>query len=168
MKLLRYYQNQTQLPSRVTVAPSLTHVQLFAASGTAACQAPLFSTVSWSLLRFMSAESVMLSNHLILCRRPLLFPPSIFPSFRVFSSESVLCIRWPNYWSFSFNNSPFNERSGLISFRMDCLQSKGLSRVFINGDVCKSKVWVSYIPKNPSPSPPTHWSYLRMKIFWKT
>ena len=79
-------------------------------------QAPLSSTVSWSLLQFMPTELVMLSNHLILCY-PLLFLLSIFPSFRVFSNESALHIRWPNYWSFSI--SPFNEYSGLISFRID-------------------------------------------------
>ena len=87
---------------------------------TAALQASLFITNSWSLLKFMSIESVMPSNHLILyC--PLLFPPSIFPSIRVFSNESVLHIRWPKYWSFNFNMSPSNENSGLISFRMDWL-----------------------------------------------
>ena len=85
---------------------------------TAACQASLSITNSWRLLKFMSTESVMPSNHLILCC-PLLLPPSIFPSIRVFSSESVLCIRWPKYWSFSFTISPSNEYSGLISFRMD-------------------------------------------------
>ena len=77
-------------------------------------------TNSGSLLKLMSIESVMPSNHLILCC-PLLLPPSIFPSIRVFSNESVLCIRWPNYWSFSFNINPSNEYSGLISFRMDWL-----------------------------------------------
>ena len=81
-------------------------------------QASLSITNSWSLLRLMSIESVMPSNHLILCR-PLLLPPSIFPSIRVFSNESVLCMRWPKYWSFSFNISCSNEHSGLISFRMD-------------------------------------------------
>ena len=75
-------------------------------------------TNPWSLLKLMSVESVKTSNHLILCH-PLLLPPSIFPSVRVFSNESVLCIRWPEYWSFSFNISPSNEYSGLISFRMD-------------------------------------------------
>ena len=79
---------------------------------------------------------VMPSNHLILCR-PLLFLPSIFPSIRVFSKESALCIRWPKYWSFSFNISPSNEYSGLKSFRVDSLQSKGLSRVFSNTTVQK-------------------------------
>ena len=75
---------------------------------------------SWSLLKLMSIESVMPSNHLILCQ-PLLLPPSIFLSIRVFSNESVLCIRWSKYWSFSFSISPSNEYSGLISFRMDWL-----------------------------------------------
>ena len=101
-------------------------------SWTAAHQASMSITNSWSLLILRSIESVMSSNHLILCR-PLLLPPSIFPSMRVFSNESVLHIRWPKYWNFSFNISPSNEYSGLISFRMDCwifLQSKGLSRVF--------------------------------------
>ena len=87
---------------------------------TAAHQASLSITNSWSLLKLMSIEAVMPSNNLILCR-PLLLLPSIFPSIRVFSNESVLHIRWPMYWSFSFNISPSNEYSGLISFRMDCL-----------------------------------------------
>ena len=85
---------------------------------TAACQAPLSSTVSQSLLRFTSIELVMLSNHLILCH-PLLLLLSIFPSIRVLSNESVLCITWPKYWHFSFSNSRSNEYSGLISFRFD-------------------------------------------------
>ena len=87
---------------------------------TTAHQASLSITNSWSLLKLMSIESVMPSNHLILCH-PLLLPPSIFPSIRVFSNESVLCIRWPKYWSFSFNISPSNEHPGLISFRIDWL-----------------------------------------------
>jgi len=85
---------------------------------TAAPQASLSITNSWSLLKLMSIKSVMPSNHLILCR-PLLLLPSIFPSIRVFSNESVLCIRWPKYWSFSFSLSPSNNYSGLISFRID-------------------------------------------------
>ena len=99
---------------------------------TAACQASMSITKIWSLPKSIPIKSVMPSNHLILCH-PLLHPPSIFPSIRVFSDESVLCIRWPKYWSFSFNISPSNEHPGLISFRMDwldLLQSKGLSRVF--------------------------------------
>ena len=98
---------------------SLSCVQLFAALWTAACQASLSITNSQSLLKLMSTESVMPSNHLILCH--LLLPPSIFASIRVFSNESALCIRWPQYWSFSFTISSFNEYSGLISFRMDWL-----------------------------------------------
>ena len=85
---------------------------------TVAHQAPLSIINSWNLLKLMSTESVMSSNHLILCH-PLLLPPSIFPSIRVFSNESVLHIRWPKYWSFSFSISPSNEYSGLISSRMD-------------------------------------------------
>ena len=87
---------------------------------TAALQAFLSITNSRSLLKLMSIKSLMPSNHLILCC-PLLLPPPIFPSIRVFSNESALCIRWPKYWSFSFSISPFNEYSGLISFRMDWL-----------------------------------------------
>ena len=98
----------------------LSHVQLFATPWSAACQAFLSFTISWSLLKFMPIESVMPSNHLIFCR-PLLFLPSIFPSIRVFSNESVLHIRWPKYWSFRFYISSSNEYSGLISFRMDWL-----------------------------------------------
>ena len=82
------------------------------------CQAPMYSTISRNLLKYMSIESVMLSNHLILCR-PLHLLPSIFPSIRVFSKEWALCIRWSKYWSFGFSKSPHNEYSGLISFRMD-------------------------------------------------
>ena len=98
----------------------LSHVQLFATSWTAGCQVSLSIINSWSLLKLMSFESVMLSNNLILCG-PLLLLLSVFPSIRVFSNESVLCIRWPNYWRFSFSISPSNEYSGLISFRMDWL-----------------------------------------------
>ena len=99
---------------------SLSHVQLFATPWTAACQASLSITNAQSLLKLMSIESVMPSNHLILCC-PLLLLPSVFPSIRVFSNESVLRIRWPKYWSFSFSISPSNEYSRLISFRIDWL-----------------------------------------------
>ena len=99
---------------------SLSRVRLFVTLWTAALQASLSITSSWSLLTLMSIKSVMPSNHLILCR-PLLLPPSVFPSIRVFSSESALHIRWPKYWSFSFSISPSNEHPGLISFRMDWL-----------------------------------------------
>ena len=96
----------------------ISHVRFFVTPWTTARQASLSITSSWSLLKLMSIESVMPSNHLILCY-PLLLLPSVFPSIRVFSNESALCIRWPKYWSFSFSISPSNEYSGLISFRMD-------------------------------------------------
>ena len=99
---------------------SLSHVRLFATPWTTARQASLSITNSQSLPKPMSIESVMPFNHLILCH-PLLLLPSIFPSISVFSNESVLCIRWPKYWSFSFNISPSNEHPGLISFRVDWL-----------------------------------------------
>ena len=106
---------------------------------TVAHHASLSITSSQSLLKLMSTESEMPSNHLIFCR-PLLLLPSIFLSIRVFSNESVLHVKWPKYWSFSFNICPFNEYSRLISFRMDwliSLQSKGLSRVFSSTTVQK-------------------------------
>ena len=103
---------------RFSSVQSLSCVQLFATPWTAACQASLSIINSWSLLKLMSIESVMLSNCLILCH-PLLLLPSIIPSIRVFSSESVLRIRWPKHWSFSFSISPSNEYLGLISFRTD-------------------------------------------------
>ena len=101
---------------------SPSRVRLFATPWTAAHQASLSVTNSQSLLKLMSTESVMPSNHLIFCH-PLLLPPSIFPCIRVFSNESVLRIRWPKYWSFSFSISPSSENSGLISFGMDWLDS---------------------------------------------
>ena len=99
---------------------SLSHVQLFVIPWAVACQASLSNTNSWSLLKLMSIELVMPSNHLILCC-PLFLQPSIFPRIRVCSNESVLHIRWPKAWSFSFSISPSNKYSGLISFRMDWL-----------------------------------------------
>ena len=99
----------------IVVVQSLSHVRIFATPWTAAHQSSLSFTISWSLLKFMSIESVMPSNHLILCC-PVLLLPSIFPSVRVFPSESALCIRWPKYFSFSI--SPSNEYLGLISFRI--------------------------------------------------
>ena len=98
----------------------LSHVRLFATPWTAACQGSLSITNSQSLPKPMSTESVMPSNHLILCL-PLLLLPSIFPSIRVFLNESAFCIRWPKYWSFSLSISPSNEHPGLISFMMDWL-----------------------------------------------
>ena len=101
------------------IVQSLSHVQLLATLRTAAHQVSLSSTICWSLLKLMSIEIVMPSNHLTLCY-PLLLLPSIFPSIRVVSvSESALCIRWPKYWSFCFSTSPSSEYSGLIFFRID-------------------------------------------------
>ena len=111
---------QSDSVTHVSSVQSLSRVQLFATTWIAACQASLSITNSWSLLKLTSIESVMPSNHLILCRL-LLHLTSIFPSIRVFSNESALCIRWPKYWSFSFNISPSNEHPRLISFRMDWL-----------------------------------------------
>ena len=113
-----YLQNSSKF--QLSSVQSLSSVRLFATPWTAAHQASLSITNSQSLLKLMSIELVMPSNHLILCH-PLLFLPSIFPSIRVFSNESVLCIRWPKYWSFSFSISPSSEYSGLISFKLDWL-----------------------------------------------
>ena len=113
-KYLNFY------PFQFSSVQLLSRVQLFVTPWTAACQASLSITNSQSLPRLMSTELVMPSKHLILCC-PLLLLPSIFPNIRVFSNESALCIRWPKYWSFSFNISPSNEHPGLISLRMDWL-----------------------------------------------
>ena len=113
-RMLNLLHNCTHLSS----VQSLSCVWLLATWWTAAHQASLSLSISWSLLKLTSIESVMPSNHLILCH-PLLLLPSIFPSIRAFSNESVLCIRWPKYWSFSFIVTPSNEYSGLVSFRMD-------------------------------------------------
>ena len=102
----------------IVVVQSLSSVQLFATPWPAACQASLSFTISWSLLKLMSIDSVIPSSRFILCC-PLLLLPSIFPSIKVFSKESVLPIRWPKYWSFSFSINPSNDYSGLISFRID-------------------------------------------------
>ena len=112
----------------ISSVQSFSPVQLFTTQWTVAHQASLSITNSWSLLKLMSIESVMPSNHLILCH-PLLLP-SIFPRIRVFSSESALHIRWPKYWSLSFSISPFNEYSGLISFRMDWLDLLAVQGTF--------------------------------------
>ena len=101
------------------VVQSLSCVWLFVISWSAARQASLSFSVFWNLLRLLSVELVMPSNRLIFRRPLLLLPSSVLPSIRVFSNESAPCIRWPNYWSFSFSISPFNEYSGLISFRID-------------------------------------------------
>ena len=126
---------------RISSVQSLSCVQL-ATPWTATCEASPSITNSQSFLKLRSIKLMMPSNHLILCC-PCLLPPSIFPSFRVFSNESVLHIRWPNYWSFSFNISPSNEHPGLISLGWTgwiSLQSKGLSRVFSNTTVQKHQL----------------------------
>ena len=126
------YNNSCLMIHQFTSVQSLSRVWLFATPWTAASQASLSITNSLSLPKLMPIESVMPSNHLILCRLLLLLP-SIFPSIRVFSNESALCIWWAKYWSFSFNISASNEHPGLIYFRMDwliSLQPRGLSRVF--------------------------------------
>ena len=116
----------------------LGHVQLFTTPWTAACQASLSITNSQSLLKLMSIDLVMPSNHPILCC-PLPFLPSIIPSIRVFSNESVLHIRWPKYWSFSFSISASNEYSGMISFRMDWLDLLGVQRTLESSPIHSSK-----------------------------
>ena len=116
-----------------------SRVQLFVTPWIAARQASLSFTISWSLLKLMSIESVMPSNHLIFCR-PLLLPPSIFLSIMVFSNESVLRIRWPKYWSFSFSISPFNVYSGLISFRIDWLDLLAVQEILKSLLQCHSSL----------------------------
>ena len=127
----------------------LSCVRLYVTPWNLARQASLSFTISQSLLKLMSIKSVMPSNHFILYH-PLLLLPSIFPSIRVFSNESVLCFRWPKYWSLSFSISisPSNEHPGLISFRMDwliSLQPKGLSRVFSNTTVQKHQFFCTQL-----------------------
>ena len=128
--------------SAVVVVESLSHVRLFVTPWTATCQASLSFTIFWSLLKLMSIETVMPSNHLIFyC--PLHLPPSIFPSIRVFSDESVLCIRWPKYWSFSFSISSSNEYSGLISFRtgwFDLLAVQGILKSLLQHHSSKASI----------------------------
>ena len=127
---------------------SLSRGRLFVTPWTAARQVFLSITNSQSLLKLMAIKSVIPSNHLILCH-PLLLLPSTFPSIRVFSNESVLCMRWPKYWSFSFSISPSNEYSGLISFRMDWLNIlvvRGTRRIFSNTTVQKHQFFVPSTP----------------------
>ena len=132
----------------VSSVQSLSRVQLFATPCTAACQHSMPITNSWSLLKLVSIELVMPSNHRILCH-PLLLLTSIFPSIRVFSNKSVLCIRWPKYCSFSFSISPSNEYPGLVSFGWTgwiSLQSNGLSTVFFNTTAQKHQFFRARFP----------------------
>ena len=115
------------LKTTVVVVQSLSRIRLFATPWTAAHQTSLSFTISQSLLKLMSNQLLMPFNHFILCH-PLLLLPSIFPSIRVFSNESALCVRWPKYWGFSFSISPSNEYSGLISFRIDWLDLFAVQR----------------------------------------
>ena len=127
----------------ISSVQALSHVRLFVTPWTAARQASLSITNSWSLLKLMSIESVMPSNHLIFCH-PLLLPSLIFPSIKVFSSESVLCIRWPKYCHFSFSISPCNEYSGLISFRigwLDLFAAQGTLKNLLFGLGFLAGVW---------------------------
>ena len=110
--------SNTHIYQEVIVVQLLSHVRHFVTTSTAVCQDSVSFTISQSLLNLMSIESMMTSNHLILCHHLLL--PSIFPSIRVFSNEFAYCIRWPKYWSFSFSISPSNEYLGMISFSIDC------------------------------------------------
>ena len=128
---------------RISSVQSLSCVQLLVTPWTAAPQASLSITNSQSLLKVMSIELATPSNHIILCH-PLLLPPSIIPCIRVFSNESVLCIRWSNYWSFSFSIRSSNEYSGLISFRtdwLDLLAVQGTGRVFSNTTVQEHRIF---------------------------
>ena len=134
-------QGKPVTPLLLLLLSRFSHVQLFVTPWTAACKASLSINNSQSLLKLMSIESVMPSNHLILCH-PLLLPSSIFPSIRVFSNELALCIRWPKYWSFNFSISPSNEYSELIFFRVNWFDLfKGLWRVFSNTTVQKHQVF---------------------------
>ena len=137
----------------LVVVQLLSQVQLFATPWVAACQASLSYIVSWTLLKFMSIESVMPSNHLILCH-PHLLLSSIFPSIRVFPNESVLRIRWPKYSSFSFSISPSNECSGLLSFRIDwfdLLADQGTLKSLLQHHSQKASIQCS--PSEPSGKP---------------
>ena len=128
--------------SMLSSGQSLSHVQLFATPWTSARQTSLSITNSWSLLKLISIESVMPSNHLILYR-PLLPLPLNFPSIRVFSNESALRIRWPKYWNFTFNISPSNEHPGLIFFRMDWLDLlavQGILKSFLQHHTSKASI----------------------------
>ena len=140
----------------LVVIQLLSHVWLFVTSWTASRQAPLTFAIYWSLLKFMSIKLMMPSNHLILCHLLLLLP-SIFPSIRVFSNESVLCIRWPKYWSFSFSISPSNDNQDWFPLRLTgliALLSKGLSRVFSSRQFKSISSLVLSIPFGPTLSSP--------------
>ena len=163
-EFLRLHLRMFSRPSMVTYCQfnsvqSLSRVQLFATPWTAACQASLSITNSQSLLKLMSIMLVMPSNHLILCC-PLLLPPSIFSSIRVFSNEMVLHIRWPKYWSFSFSISASSEYSGLIFFRMDrfdLLAVQGLLKSLLQHHSTKASSVLSFLYSPTLTSIHDHW-----------
>ena len=131
----------------VVVVQSLSRLQLFASPWTAAHQASLSLTISWSLLKFMSIVLMKPSNHLILYY-PLLLLPSVFPNIRVFSNELALCFRWPKYWSFSFSISPSSEYSGLISFWIDwfnLLAVQGILKIFSSNTIQRHQFFGSQL-----------------------
>ena len=130
---------------------SLSHVRFFGTPWTVACQASLSITNFWSLLKLMSIELVMTSNHLILCH-PLLLLPSIFPSIRVFSNESAVCIKWPKYWSFSLSISPSSEYSGLSSFRILHHYQKQYAQSQTENLGSRLKMFLSDSPGCPPPA----------------
>ena len=140
-------------PKFVVVILSYSHVQLLGTPWTSACQAPLSSSISQSLLKLVSIESLVLSNHLILCC-PLLLLLSFFPNTRVFSNESTLSIRWPKYWSFSFSNISSNEYSGLISFIIDWFdlpEVQGTLKSLLQYENSKTSVLGARPPFGPTP-----------------
>ena len=156
----------------ISSVQSLNSVCPFETPWTAAQQASLFITNFQSLFKLMSIESVMPSNHLILCR-PLLLPPSIFPSIRVFSSESALLIRWPKFWSFSFNISPSNEYSVLISFRMGWLDHLAVPprtlKSLLQHHSSKPSKALSFLYSPTLTSIHDHWknhSFHQMDLYW--
>ena len=151
------------------IVHSLSCVWLFVTPWTAALQASLSFTISQSLLKLMSTEMVMPSNHLILCH-PLLLLPSVFPSIRVFSNESALCIRWPKYRSFNFNVDPSNEHPGLISFRMDWLDLLAvqgtLKRILHHHSSKASILWHSAFFYSPTLKPQFKIRNLPSHFYW--
>ena len=152
--------NQIIWASTFVVVPLLSGVWLFATPWTAARQASLSFIISWSLLNLTSIESTMPSHHLTLCHLLLLLP-SVFPSLRVFSSESALCTRWPKYWSFSFSNSPSSEYWGLISFRIDwlgLLAVQGTLKSLLQHHDLKASIFSTQ---------PCLWSATSLHDYWK-
>ena len=156
---LQSLSERTEYIHQFSSVQSLSSVWLFATQWTAACQASLSITNSQSLLKLISIELVMPSNHLILCC-PLLLLPSIFPSIRVFSDESALRVRWPKYWSFSFNISPSNEHLGLISLRMDWLDLLAVQGTHKSIFVTQNYLLNILKGQSVRPCPGEHWGQI--------